>query len=116
MKSVHDGVKYNCEQCDYKANQKGNLQQHVKSVHKGVKYSCERCYYEATKKVFLQRHVASNHERVIQSCDLCKMWLLTWGRQKQRVAISQSNQQMNLFSMLKYLYKYQYSYISLKYF
>ena len=44
------------------------------------------------------------------------MWLLTWGRQQQRVAISQSNQQMNLFSMLKYLYKYQYSYISLKYF
>ena len=74
----------------------------MKSVHKGVKYSCERCYYEATKKVVLQRHVASNHERVIQSCDLCKMWLLTWGRQQQRVAISQSNQQMNMFSMLKY--------------
>ena len=50
VESVHDGVKYSCESCDYKATTKGNLQRHVVSVHDGVKHSCEYCDYKATKK------------------------------------------------------------------
>ena len=36
MKSIHDGVKYSCEYCDFKATEKSNLQNHVKSIHDGV--------------------------------------------------------------------------------
>ena len=49
--SIHDGVKYNCEYCDYNATNKGSLTQHVKSIHDGVKYRCEYCDYKATTKV-----------------------------------------------------------------
>ena len=48
MKSIHDGVKYSCEYCDYKATEKGSLQKHLKSFHKGVKYSCEYCDQKVT--------------------------------------------------------------------
>ena len=52
--SIHDGVKYSCEFCDYKATQKGSLQEHVKSIHNGVKYSCDFCDYKETQKCSLQ--------------------------------------------------------------
>ena len=41
VKSVHEGVKYICEHCDYKATTRSNLKIHIKSVHKGDKKSCE---------------------------------------------------------------------------
>ena len=40
VKSVHEGVKYDCDVCDYKATTKSYLQLHVKSVHDGLKYDC----------------------------------------------------------------------------
>ena len=31
--SIHRGICYPCDQCDYKANVKENLRQHVDSIH-----------------------------------------------------------------------------------
>ena len=42
--------RYICEQCDYKATQKGNLLRHIESIHEGVKCPCEQCDYKATCK------------------------------------------------------------------
>ena len=47
MKSIHDGVNHSCKFYDYKATQKGSLQQHVKSIHDRIKYSGEFCDNEA---------------------------------------------------------------------
>merc|ERR1719319_352586 len=65
---IHSKVTYNCELCDYKATQKGNLKRHVqsvhdvvKSVHKGAEHNCELCDYKATQKSDLKRH----------NCELC---------------------------------------------
>ena len=33
IKSVHDGEKFPCTQCDYKATYKGHIQTHMKSLH-----------------------------------------------------------------------------------
>ena len=59
-KSVHEGVKYPCDQCNYKATWSSTLQQHLKSVHEGIKYSCDQCNYtflyvisENMKKMFI---------------------------------------------------------------
>ena len=38
LRSKHEGVKYPCVQCDYKAIHKTNLFSHIKKKHKGVKY------------------------------------------------------------------------------
>ena len=36
--SVHEGIKYQCDQCDYKATYNGNIKKHKMSVHQGIKY------------------------------------------------------------------------------
>ena len=34
-KSIHEGVKFPCNQSDYKATQRGHLLNHIKSIHEG---------------------------------------------------------------------------------
>ena len=41
--SVHEGVKYDCNQCDFRATRRGILTCHIQSVHEGVKYECNQC-------------------------------------------------------------------------
>ena len=48
IKTIHDGVKFLCAQCDYKATQKDNLLTHIKTKHEGVKFPCAQCDYKAT--------------------------------------------------------------------
>ena len=66
IKSHHEGVKYPCDQCDYKATQKGSLLSHIKSKHEGVKYPCDQGDDKATQKSNLLIHsqhiVVSNHD------------------------------------------------------
>ena len=50
MQSVHEGVTYNCEHCDYTAKQKSDLLQHVQSLYEGVTYSCEHCDHKSIQK------------------------------------------------------------------
>ena len=39
VQSIHNGVKYTGEYCDYKATRKGNLNIHAQYIHNGVKYT-----------------------------------------------------------------------------
>ena len=76
FQSVHRGVKYPCDQCEYKATVKYNLTKHVKSKHEGVyediKYPCDLCEYQATKKGNLIAHVTSKHDGIKYSCSKCE--------------------------------------------
>ena len=47
--SVHENVKYSCNQCKSKFTQNGELIIHKMSVHENVKYPCDQCVYESTK-------------------------------------------------------------------
>ena len=42
IKSIHEGVKFPCGQCDYKARRKEGLVIHIKSIHKRVKFPYEK--------------------------------------------------------------------------
>ena len=64
IQSVHKGIKYPCNQCEYKATQQGNLKTHIESVHEKVKYPCHQCEYKATRQSNLKTHIESVHERV----------------------------------------------------
>jgi len=33
VQSVHEGIIYSCELCEYKATRKSNLNKHVQTVH-----------------------------------------------------------------------------------
>ena len=66
-----------CEQCDYKATQKGYLLKHVKAIHEGVKFPCEQCDYKAIRKENLLIHIKSTHEGIKFPCeqfDYKAMW------------------------------------------
>ena len=46
---------------DLEANFAGHLKEHVESIHEGVRYSCDQCDYRATTKGNLKRHEMSKH-------------------------------------------------------
>ena len=57
--SVHEKHQYNCEQCNYKTSRKDHLQHHAKSVHEHLKFHCEQCDYRSSRKDHLQSHTKS---------------------------------------------------------
>ena len=55
-------MRYDCDQCDYKATRPYHLRTHQNSFHEGVKrYSCDQCDYAATKQAYLRTHQQSEH-------------------------------------------------------
>ena len=60
VESVHEGIKYSCELCDFKASHKPHLKIHVKCDHEAVMYSCELCDYTGTDKSTLNK-----------TCEIC---------------------------------------------
>ena len=97
-RSVHENLFFECEQCTYKASQKGNLKvhvqvkhcqlkvkctvcreivrngylkEHLESNHLGMKYSCHECELEARSKQQLRRHVEKKHLGITYRCDEC---------------------------------------------
>merc|ERR1712218_631376 len=53
----HEGQRFPCTHCQYKATLKGDLQKYVKSIHEGQKFHCTHCQYKATEKGHLQKHI-----------------------------------------------------------
>ena len=71
MKS-NEGVKFPCDQCDYKTTRKNSLMTHIKSRHEGVKFPCDQCDYKATLKRNLLTHIESLHKGITFACDQCE--------------------------------------------
>ena len=47
--SVHErNREYSCEQCYYSSSRKYNLLQHVTAVHEGIKHNCDQCDYRSS--------------------------------------------------------------------
>ena len=70
-KFKHEGVYYDCNQCDYQATTQGNLTQHIHSKHEGVKYACNQCDKQFTQQSNLRTHIQSIHEGVKYACNQC---------------------------------------------
>ena len=68
MKSVHDGIFYAYDHCDYKANVKASLKTHIKMIHKDVSYTLPQ-------KEFLKKYSEITCE-VVQWANSLFMWLL----------------------------------------
>ena len=71
IQSRHEGVRYPCNQCYYKTADKGNLNKHIQARHDGGKYACEECDYKAAQKRDFKAHIESKHEGVLYFCDQC---------------------------------------------
>ena len=55
-----------------KQHKSRHLKTHVESTYKGVRYSCDQCNFKATQKRYLETHVESVHDEVRYSCVHCK--------------------------------------------
>ena len=53
----HDIDSLKCNQCSKKFLHKHNVQWHMKSVHQGLLYSCEQCEYKTKQLVNLKIHM-----------------------------------------------------------
>ena len=72
IKSTHEGVKYNCEQCDFQASRQDHLRRHMMVKHGGLKYVCQKCDKQFCKQKSLKIHVQSVHEDINYSCSHCE--------------------------------------------
>ena len=71
-RSVHLGVMYPCQKCDYKASLSMNLKRHIRSKHEGKIFQCSICKAEYTDQGNLRRHQKVSHEGRRFKCDECE--------------------------------------------
>ena len=57
IQSIHEGVKYSCNQCVKQFTQQSNLTVHVLTIHEGVTHDCNQCDYEAKGQSNLLNHI-----------------------------------------------------------
>ena len=62
---------FECDLCDYKANQNSYLSEHKKSKHEGIQFICEKCGFKTARKSHLQEHKKVRHEGKDFVCDIC---------------------------------------------
>jgi len=53
---------YLCSECDKPFTSPSGLRRHIKSVHEGQKFSCEACGFKAYQKWHLSTHIQDFHE------------------------------------------------------
>ena len=71
--SISAKKKFQCDACQYSANQKIHLQRHVRRVHGGLhsssSYTCTFCQQKFEKRIQLLRHRKIVHK--VNHCKLC---------------------------------------------
>ena len=58
---------HECHLCDKSFRQNSQLQAHIKSVHEGVRYPCNQCSYKAKAQRYLNLHIQSVHVMLVSS-------------------------------------------------
>ena len=79
MQAVHEGLRYNCDQCEYKAIRQSSLTSHIQAVHEGVRYKCDQCEYSVKPECagHLNRHKKTVHDKVKDyKCHRCEYAVL----------------------------------------
>ena len=72
IRSVHQGVRYNCPECDKFFTQERNMKMHVKVIHlRETILSCDQCEYTTLWKDSMHQHIKTKHEGVAYECHIC---------------------------------------------
>ena len=73
IETMHNGVRYRCNECSYLSSDKANLRRHVLTLHEGLKFPCQNCDYHATDSGNLRRHNDSVHLNLKRfQCSQCE--------------------------------------------
>ena len=71
-KNVHMTEKiHNCESCEYKTSDKGNMKKHINSIHNNLVYPCSLCEYKASASQSIKNHMISIHNQGVLICSQC---------------------------------------------
>ena len=60
--SVHEGVKFICDQCEYEATRRSHVTEHKKAQPDGLTFDCDQCDNKSSWRRMLFGHVQSLHE------------------------------------------------------
>ena len=71
LQSVHESVRYACNQCDQQFTRQRSLTGHIQSKHEGIKYACKQCNYQASSQSNLTMHKYALHEGLKYACNEC---------------------------------------------
>ena len=68
---LHDGVLYQCTECDYEGTDFNAVKRHHKYKHEDKEYSCDYCDYKHSVLNRVTFHVAEKHGEKYIKCDSC---------------------------------------------
>ena len=74
MRTVHEGVKFDCDQCGYAATDKIYLKLHVEDAqiaHEGILHNCEQCDFIGKTALAFVSHISAVHDNIRFCCDQC---------------------------------------------
>ena len=66
-KSVHEGIKYPCNECDYEATLRSNLKNHMEAMHGNNILTCYQCDYQTKWRGAFNAHKKSHTPSVDQA-------------------------------------------------
>ena len=70
--SVHQGIRFNCPECEKTFTQERNVKTHIKAIHLNeTTLSCHRCEYTTLWKNSMHQHIKTKHEGVVYKCQIC---------------------------------------------
>ena len=83
-------LRFQCENCDYKADHWDMMDKHERTVHlKEKQFACKLCSYKASEKQSLQRHLKTHsNENGTWKCEYCPLNYST----KQALTIHKKNE------------------------
>ena len=64
VKSIHEGIRHECNQCNHQFTTQQNLKDHLQAVHEGIKYDCSQCDVQFSFLKRLRSHIRANHKNV----------------------------------------------------
>ena len=59
--SQHEGMKYQCHTCKYRAVKEANLKIHFQAMHEGKTYKCDVCEFTASTPRSVGWHKKAKH-------------------------------------------------------
>ena len=63
MKTIHEGVRYQCNLCEKSFTQPNNLRLHMRKAHdQGDRYQCDYCEKTFSQTATLKLHMERVHE------------------------------------------------------
>ena len=61
----YDQKQFQCELCEFRANQKCDISNHKRRIHTDYKVLCDRCGYTTNDLGHLKRHVKAKHAKYV---------------------------------------------------